>query len=104
MLDGFLKQENTLADEVRAIMKEIKDKMIEEEQAKIEIEKKKNKNKKGWVEPILDTEKINPRIPDNFLYKIFQWRLEQNDCRYRGYVLEGFPRNYEQSVVFIIEN
>ena len=78
--------------------------MIEEEQAKIDLEKKKNKNKKGWVEPLLESEKLNPRFPDAFLCRIFQWRLSQNDARYRGYILDGFPRNYEQSVGLLTKN
>lgn len=72
--------------------------MIEEEQARIDLEKKKNKNKKGWVEPVLDPEKLVPRVPEPFLYKIYQWRLSQNDCKYRGYVLDGFPRGYDNAI------
>ena len=98
VIEQFLKLDTELAEEVRHVLKELKDKMIEEEQARIDVEKKKNKNKKGWVEPILDTEKLVPRIPDAFLPRIFQWRLSQNDCRYRGYVLDGFPRNYDSSM------
>lgn len=93
-----------MADEVRKVLKELKDKMIEEEQAKIDLEKKKNKNKKGWVEPILDTEKLNPRIPESLLSRIFQWRLTQNDCKYRGFVLDSFPRNYENSVALFTKD
>lgn len=47
-----------MGQEVKRVLKEMKDKMIEEEQAKIELDKKKNKNKKGYVEPVLDTEKV----------------------------------------------
>ena len=98
LIENFLKLDTELAEEVKKVLKELKDKQIEEEQAKIDLEKKKNKNTKGWVEPVLDTDKISPRIPDNLLYKIFQWRLSQNDCRYRGYIIDGFPRNYENNV------
>ena len=51
-----------MGQEVRKVLKEMKDKMIEEEQAKIELDKKKNKNKKGYVEPVLDTDKVNIHI------------------------------------------
>jgi len=34
-----------------------------------------------------------------------RWRLNQNDCQNRGYVLDGFPRSYQDAVgVFFIVN
>ena len=34
------------------------------------------------------------RIPESMINEIVRWRLFQNDCQNRGYVLDGFPRNF----------
>lgn len=47
--------------------------------------------------PPFDPEKVVPRLPDEMLAKIYGWRLEQNDCRNRGFVLDGYPTTYEQA-------
>jgi adenylate kinase family enzyme len=31
------------------------------------------------------------------LFKVLKIRLTENDCRNRGYILDGFPRNYKQA-------
>lgn len=38
---------------------------------------------------------IMPRIPDDLLAEAFRWKLKSNDCRNRGFVLDGWPKNYE---------
>lgn len=37
------------------------------------------------------------RLSDELLYKCYKWRLTQNDCLNRGYILDGFPRRYEDA-------
>jgi len=37
------------------------------------------------------------RIPNDIIYKLLITRLNENDCRNRGYVLDGFPRTYQDS-------
>jgi len=69
--------------------------MIEEAEAA--LEEQKGKIKKGQPEPVVDPEKIIPRLPDELLCKAYKYRLEKNDCFNRGFVLDGFPRTYEQS-------
>lgn len=34
------------------------------------------------------------RLPEILLNEMVRWRLFQNDCQNRGYVLDGYPRNY----------
>lgn len=29
-------------------------------------------------------------------YKVIKWRLSQNDCSNRGYILENFPNHQEE--------
>jgi hypothetical protein len=35
------------------------------------------------------------KIPADLLNEAFRWRLNQNDCQNRGYVLDGYPISYE---------
>jgi len=37
----------------------------------------------------------NERFPDDLMNEAVRWRLNQNDCQNRGYVLDGYPRNYD---------
>jgi len=54
--------------------------MIDEATAALEIEKKKNKNKKGYVPTVIDPEKFVPKLGDELLYKAFKLRLNYSDC------------------------
>lgn len=36
--------------------------------------------------------------------EIVRWRLHRNDCQNRGYVLDGYPKNYGQAEeIFVIK-
>jgi adenylate kinase len=37
------------------------------------------------------------KVDQKLLSEAFQWRLSQNDCQNRGYVLDGYPICYETS-------
>jgi adenylate kinase len=37
------------------------------------------------------------RIPEDLLAEIFRWKLRMNHCRNRGYILDGYPRNFEEA-------
>lgn len=41
--------------------------------------------------------KSAPRLPDDLLTEAFRWRLSQNHCRNRGFVLDGWPRTYQDA-------
>lgn len=42
------------------------------------------------------------RIPEEIINEAVRWRLNRNDCQNRGYVLDGYPRNYSQAkAVFV---
>jgi adenylate kinase family enzyme len=34
------------------------------------------------------------RIPDEVINEAVRWRLERNDAQNRGYVLDGYPKNF----------
>ena len=38
-----------------------------------------------------------PRYPDELMNEAVRWRLNQNDCQNRGYVLDGYPKIYEHA-------
>lgn len=37
------------------------------------------------------------RIPEDIINEAVRWRLNRNDCQNRGYVLDGYPKNYKQA-------
>ena len=43
------------------------------------------------------------KISSELMSKAFRWRLSQNDCQNRGYVLDGYPICYKTAIeVFFI--
>lgn len=43
------------------------------------------------------------RIPNDIINEAVRWRLERNDCQNRGYVLDGYPKNFGNAEdVFIV--
>jgi len=34
-------------------------------------------------------------VPDELLYELLKLKLGENDCRNRGYILDGYPRTYK---------
>jgi adenylate kinase family enzyme len=67
----------------------------EEEYVEIEIKTKMREFRKENGEGVRYTEEI--------MNEAFRWRLNQNDCQNRGYVLDGYPESYETAKgVFVI--
>ncbi len=44
-----------------------------------------------------DPEKVDVRLSDELIYKCYKWRLSQNDCLNRGYILDGYPKRYQDA-------
>lgn len=44
--------------------------------------------------PEIDRSTLPIRVPEDILWKLLNKELNHNDCRNRGYVLDGFPRKY----------
>jgi len=36
-------------------------------------------------------------VPDELLWQMLKLKLGENDCRNRGYILDGFPRTYKDA-------
>jgi len=42
-------------------------------------------------------------IPNDIINEAVRWRLERNDCQNRGYVLDGYPKNFGNAEnVFVV--
>ena len=47
--------------------------------------------------------KDEKKIPSEMMSEAFRWRLSQNDCQNRGYILDGYPMCYKTALeVFFI--
>ena len=47
--------------------------------------------------------KKNQKIPIELLAEIFRWKLHMNHCRNRGYILDGYPRNYQEAEMLFMK-
>ncbi|GAW80760.1 hypothetical protein, conserved [Plasmodium gonderi] len=85
------KQKNKNKDKNKDINKD-KNKDINKDKNK-DINKDKNKNKKN-------TNEINNKLALPDLASIFYEKLKSNECKFRGFVLDFFPRNYDEAEFF----
>ena len=68
----------------------------DDEYKDIDIKKKLKEFKKDHQNELFPVEIINEAV---------RWRLNQNDCQNRGYVLDGYPRSFtESNGVFFVQN
>ena len=83
--------ENKLINDCRTkledIRKEMEEKIIEEREGLEEPEG-------GWPDEI-EIKDSDIRVPDDLLWEVLKIKLGENDCRNRGYILDGFPRKYK---------
>jgi adenylate kinase len=88
------KIEDDEPSELVAKIKEQLDAIRNEAKEKIDAENAE----KDWGDeepPEVDAATLPIRVPDEIIYELLKNRLNENDCRNRGYVLEGFPRSHE---------
>lgn len=44
------------------------------------------------------------KLSSELMSEAFRWRLSQNDCQNRGYILDGYPISYQTACeVFIVQ-
>jgi adenylate kinase family enzyme len=68
----------------------------DDEYKDIDIKRKLKEFKKDHQNELFPVEIINEAV---------RWRLNQNDCQNRGYVLDGYPRSFtESNGVFFVQN
>jgi adenylate kinase len=80
-----------LGEEIKLKTDELRERLIEE----MEAAEKKNKGKKKPVTDQIDKTQLQPRLPDDLIIKLLKRKLKENLCRNRGYILDGYPRNFE---------
>ena len=85
--------ENKLINDCRTKIEEIKTQMEEDINEKRANGDYGEEPEDGWPEVVIRDEDI--RIPDVLLWEQLKIVLGQNDCRNRGYILDGFPRAYK---------
>lgn len=77
-----------LHEEIKAKIEELRDAKV----AQIEESRPED------AEPEeIDREKLVVRLPDDLLFKLLKMRLTENDCRNRGYILDGYPRCFKHA-------
>ena len=83
--------EDSLGEETRQKMQEIEENVAK---ALDDYDHRKNKRK---TDPPLDTYQIK-KFPSDFMGKILQTRLSQGECSTKGYILDNYPKTYEDCV------
>ena len=87
--------ENELINLCRTTVDELREKEVE--RMAEEYEAKKKDDDEDFDPESIDREKLKIRIPNDILYKLLQIHLNRNDCRNRGYILDGFPRTFKDA-------
>ena len=58
---------------------------------------------KGQINEYFASNPGEKKIPTEMMSEAFRWRLSQNDCQNRGYILDGYPICYKTAIeVFFI--
>ena len=50
---------------------------------------------KEKINKFYEENKTEKKIPSMMMSEAFRWRLSQNDCQNRGYILDGYPVCYQ---------
>lgn len=84
-----------MTEEIKAKIEELRDEMV------AQIEENRPEDEEEPEE--IDRETLRVRFPNDLLYKLLRARLNENSCRNRGYILDGFPRTFKDAQnVFLI--
>ena len=92
---------NELGEGIKNFFNEKKEELVSAKQAEYEeLKEKQKKIPKELRDPLepFDPESVDVRLSDEDVYKCYKWRLNQNDCLNRGYILDGYPKKYEDAV------
>lgn len=87
-LDKDAPEEEDPYAELRGTFTELREKKVEEIQAA--------QKKKADVDPS-SIPFTSLRWPSNAMSLAFKWKLRQNACKNRGFVLDNFPKSYEEA-------
>ena len=62
-----------------------------------DIETKRGDPKDGEEWPEINLATLPIRVPNDIINSLLRKELIKNSCRNRGYILDGFPRTYEDA-------
>lgn len=62
-----------------------------------DIEAKRGEPAEGEEWPEIDLATLPIRVPEDIIYKLLRQELVKNACRNRGYILDGYPRCFEDA-------
>lgn len=97
LIDIAKRRKNPLGEEIRKKIKELRAVVSEAEE---EYNKRKNKKK---TDPPFDPN-LYKRYPDELIVKIVKARLMESDCLSKGFILDGYPKKYQDAVELFTEN
>ena len=84
--------ENEFGETLRNFIEEKKNEIFENNEKDIEKAKLQKKAKRPKK---IDVNKLEIELPEKLLIEIYKKELSTNICLNRGYVLDGFPKNYK---------
>jgi len=87
LVDRGYQLQNKLGEKMRGKAEEIKDQIV--------ADYNKTKKKK---DPELDRASVKVKLPDKYIVKLVREELKLPACRNKGFVLDCFPKTYEQAV------
>ena len=92
-------EDENLPEEPDPLLTKVRDKvnaLRDEEVQKIEdVRAGQEEPEEGW--PEIDRDGLSIRVPDKLLDLILRNRLAANACRNRGYILDGYPKTYDDA-------
>ena len=97
LIDIAKRRKNPLGEEIRKKIKELRAVVLEAED---EYNKRKNKKK---TDPPFDPN-LYKRFPDELIVKIVKARLMESDCLSKGFILDGYPKKYQDAIDLLTEN
>ena len=97
LIDIAKRRKNPLGEEIRKKIKELRAVVLEAEE---EYNKRKNKKK---TDPPFDPN-LYKRFPDELIVKIVKARLMESDCLSKGFILDGYPKKYQDAIDLFTEN
>ena len=89
--------QNEFGDEIRMKEQEIEEAV---QKAIEDYDKRKNKKKS---DPPLDVHSLR-KFPSDFLAKILYHRIQSSDCVGKGYILDNYPKKYQECVDMFIKD
>ncbi|KRX09632.1 P-loop containing nucleoside triphosphate hydrolase [Pseudocohnilembus persalinus] len=98
VVDMYLKTPGEEGDTIREEYENLKTEQVEAARTEWEkAQKKKKKPAKGEPVEEFNENSVIVRLPDEMLIKAYKQRLVMTDCRNRGFIIDGYPKTFNQA-------